>query len=135
MTTFHYIWIAVPSSGNSISVQPNYAATLQGKPCAKPSDTDIIYLFKAANVTAEYLSAWMSLNHDLPILLRFGGKIQSSFHRFTPAKYNMFIQELQADQQTVWFSDIQQLFYLSRSSLISLLTSKQKRMSVTVQLG
>lgn len=80
------------------------------KPSANPSNTDIIYLFKAADVAAEYLSTWMSLDHDLPFLLRFGGKIQSSFHRFTPAKWQpILIHKLQANHYTVLFSHLQRL--------------------------
>lgn len=44
-------------------------------------------LFEAADVTAEYLSAWVGLDQDLAILLGFCGEVQPAFHRLTPARH------------------------------------------------
>lgn len=44
------------------------------------------YLFKTTDVAAEYLSAGMGLDQDLPLLLGLCGKIQPAFHRLAPVK-------------------------------------------------
>lgn len=48
------------------------------------------YLFKAANVTAEYLSTGMCLDQDLSLLLGLCGKIKPAFHCLAPAKHRHF---------------------------------------------
>lgn len=58
-----------------------------------------MYLLKAANVAAEYLSARMGLDHDLPLLLRFRGKIQPALHRFAPATSNILRQEFRSGNE------------------------------------
>lgn len=48
--------------------------------------TKILYLCKSTEVTAEDLSTWMSLDHDLSFFLSLGGEVEPAFHRFTSAK-------------------------------------------------